>query len=238
MSACHAHDAPLVSHIHSCTQSPPPFSHARAGFWGIKIPIFVILHIASIFITSEQIIRYGWFAAVGAVLFIFVQIVLLISVAYSINKFTVQTKESNGWKAANLLMSLVMLAIAVAVVVVAARWFTMGGKCRLNSFFLYSCVALVRCHVCMCGVVAVLTPPPPGTTGCSHHLPSKSGGCYFHCICGHCVWVVAGAHRAVCTKHMQPIPHSEQFCSAAAMEFRHHGAHQHCSDSVRCTSYS
>ncbi|KAI9350162.1 serine incorporator/TMS membrane protein [Obelidium mucronatum] len=109
------------------------------GYWALKATLWAGLIVLCFFIPNSLVV--GWamsFAAVGAVLFILVQIVLLIDFAYTISEVLLEWWESTeDRKFLVVLIGLTFTSFLTSLIVTGFMyaWFA-PSQCHLNQFFI------------------------------------------------------------------------------------------------------
>ncbi len=118
----------------------------------LKIILWLGMIVGTLFIPTAAMSVFAHIAAVGAGIFIVVQIIVLLDFAYGWNVSWVSRGEDNkGWLVAVLVCSVVMLAGCVALVVLMGAWMIQGGGCgREIAFIVITCLAIAVFTVVSC----------------------------------------------------------------------------------------
>jgi len=108
------------------------------GFWPVKVLVLVILIILAYLIPNKALVWYGYAAMIGAIFFIFVQILLLVDFAYDWNDKWVAKERYKS-----VLASSIVIYIASAVgIILMFVWFGNSSSCGLNIFLIIFCALL------------------------------------------------------------------------------------------------
>eukprot|EP00294_Goniomonas_avonlea_P003648 CAMPEP_0114549446 /NCGR_PEP_ID=MMETSP0114-20121206/5530_1 /TAXON_ID=31324 /ORGANISM="Goniomonas sp, Strain m" /LENGTH=265 /DNA_ID=CAMNT_0001734125 /DNA_START=263 /DNA_END=1057 /DNA_ORIENTATION=- len=100
------------------------------SWWGIKIPVWAVLHVGAVFLpASFYIDGYGYVAFAGAVVFLLIQILLLIDIAYAMYQSWLE-----NMKPLILALSIFCYVVAIGFVALEFTWFS-GAGCARNNFF-------------------------------------------------------------------------------------------------------
>ncbi|KAK5584200.1 hypothetical protein RB653_005808 [Dictyostelium firmibasis] len=110
------------------------------GYWPLKILLLGILIFVSFFITNPFFRIYSWISIFCAAIFIFIQLLLLVDFAYSLNESCVRKIEDEGsdgkkWFVLLCVLSFGCIAISVAGTVVMLVFFG-KGNCSINQFYI------------------------------------------------------------------------------------------------------
>lgn len=116
------------------------------GFWGIKY-LIVIAGVFGAFFIPEGSFGTVWmyFGMIGAFLFIFVQLILIVDFAHSwaenwVSKY--EQTESKKWYAALLIAMFVLYALSISGYIFLFYRYTKSNYCGLNKFFITSNIIL------------------------------------------------------------------------------------------------
>ncbi|EAL66846.1 TMS membrane protein/tumour differentially expressed family protein [Dictyostelium discoideum AX4] len=110
------------------------------GYWPLKILLLGVLIFVSFFIPNSFFRVYTWISIFSAAIFIFIQLVLLIECAYSLNESCVRKIEDEGhsgkkWYVLLCVLSFGSIALAVAGTVLMLVFYG-RGSCSINQFYI------------------------------------------------------------------------------------------------------
>ncbi|CAM9570030.1 unnamed protein product [Scytosiphon promiscuus] len=122
-------DAAFFSLMALCACCSPEFNH---GFWGFKFLLWMVLLVATLFITNDvfDTTGYVWVARVGAFVFSIMQQIVLIDLAYRINDGLVEKANAHGDETDEAKPFLAAL-LAISTVLYA------GSLCAIGAMFHY-----------------------------------------------------------------------------------------------------
>jgi len=108
------------------------------GYWLIKIAVVIGLTVVAYFIPTPFFVVFGWICLFGAAVFILIQLMLLIELAYSwadnwLAKY--EEGESKIWYWLLLLSTIGMYAVCITATVLIFVFFYKGEECWLNILF-------------------------------------------------------------------------------------------------------
>eukprot|EP00158_Paraphelidium_tribonemae_P003862 Partr_v1_DN26419_c0_g1_i1_m24149 putative serine incorporator len=107
------------------------------GFWGPKIVLYILFMVAAFYLPNSFFIVYGYLAMFFAGLFIMIQLILLIDLAYRTSEKCLDEYENTGDQKWMVVLSGGTILMIVAFFVITGflySWFAHGG-CSLNQFF-------------------------------------------------------------------------------------------------------
>ncbi|XP_008319400.1 serine incorporator 1 [Cynoglossus semilaevis] len=112
------------------------------GFWFFKFAALVAITVGAFYIPDGPF-TYTWFiiGAIGAFLFILIQLVLLVDFAHSLNETWVdkmESENSRGWYAALLVVTVLLYVLSFTAVVLFFVFYTKPDGCSINKFFIGS----------------------------------------------------------------------------------------------------
>lgn len=138
--------------------SKDPRQGIQNGFWAIKYLVLIGTMVGAFFIPEENLFGKVWmyFGLVGGFLFILIQLVLIIDFAHGwaeswVNKY--EETESKGWYAALLFFTFLHFAICIAAIVLFYIYYTAGGSCTLQKFF-------ISFNLILCFILSVVSIVP------------------------------------------------------------------------------
>lgn len=134
--------------------SKDPRAGIQNGFWGLKYLLVIGGIIGAFFIPEGSFgSTWMWFGMIGGFLFILIQLILIIDFAHSWAEAWVgnyEETESRGWFFALMGMSVLCYAFSIAGIVLLYVFFTTGGSCDLNKFF-------ISINLIFCIIVSVIS---------------------------------------------------------------------------------
>jgi serine incorporator 1/3 len=106
------------------------------GFWGPKIILWLLLIVATFFIPEHFFLVWGqYFAFFGAMLFVFLGLILLVDLAHTYAEYClekIENYDSTGWRVLLIGSTLGMYAISLAMTIVMYIYFARSG-CQMNQ---------------------------------------------------------------------------------------------------------
>ncbi|XP_036618416.1 serine incorporator 5 isoform X1 [Trichosurus vulpecula] len=113
-------------------------AYIHNGFWFIKLLLLVAMCSGAFFIPDQDTFLKAWryVGAIGAFLFIGIQLILLVEFAHKWNKnWTAGTVHNKMWYAFLALVTLLMYTIAVGALILMAWFYTREEGCLQNKIF-------------------------------------------------------------------------------------------------------
>ncbi|XP_075397333.1 serine incorporator 5 isoform X1 [Tenrec ecaudatus] len=114
-------------------------AHIHNGFWFFKLLLLVAMCSGAFFIPDQESFLNAWryVGAVGAFIFIGIQLMLIVEFAHKWNKnWTAGTATNKLWYASLSLMTLIMYSIATGGLILMAVFYTQREGCMENKIFL------------------------------------------------------------------------------------------------------
>eukprot|EP00008_Paramoeba_atlantica_P008322 CAMPEP_0201481200 /NCGR_PEP_ID=MMETSP0151_2-20130828/5503_1 /ASSEMBLY_ACC=CAM_ASM_000257 /TAXON_ID=200890 /ORGANISM="Paramoeba atlantica, Strain 621/1 / CCAP 1560/9" /LENGTH=338 /DNA_ID=CAMNT_0047863285 /DNA_START=250 /DNA_END=1263 /DNA_ORIENTATION=- len=99
----------------------------HTSFWCVKFCVYLLLFVTAFFIPNEFYYVYKWFALIGAIIFIFLQLFLLIDFAHTLNTTWVKNYEedqSKKWVIALSFVTFLSFAVALALNVLSYVYYS------------------------------------------------------------------------------------------------------------------
>lgn len=111
------------------------------GFWLVKLVALVALSVLAFFLPTDLYVVYGWAALIGATVFLFFQLVLLVDFAHSWTEAWIERwnddDENKGWYYALVAATLAQYLIAIGLIIAMYILFTSGGdRCGMNAIYI------------------------------------------------------------------------------------------------------
>ncbi|XP_066237780.1 serine incorporator 5 isoform X2 [Saccopteryx leptura] len=114
-------------------------AYIHNGFWFFKLLLLAAMCSGAFFIPDQETFLHAWryVGAVGALLFIGIQLILLVEFAHKWNKnWTAGTAHNKLWYAALALVTLIMYSIATGGLILMAVFYTQRDGCTENKILL------------------------------------------------------------------------------------------------------
>ncbi|XP_066129757.1 serine incorporator 5 [Saccopteryx bilineata] len=114
-------------------------AYIHNGFWFFKLLLLAAMCSGAFFIPDQETFLHAWryVGAVGALLFIGIQLILLVEFAHKWNKnWTAGTAHNKLWYAALALVTLIMYSIAAGGLILMAVFYTQRDGCMENKILL------------------------------------------------------------------------------------------------------
>ena len=106
------------------------------GFWGPKIIVWLLFVVVTWFIPESFFLVWGqYFAFIGAMLFVFLGLILLVDLAHTYAEFClekIENYDSTGWRVLLIGSTLGMYALSLAMTIIMYVFFA-GGGCQMNQ---------------------------------------------------------------------------------------------------------
>eukprot|EP00301_Raphidiophrys_heterophryoidea_P016440 c26015_g1_i1.p1 GENE.c26015_g1_i1~~c26015_g1_i1.p1 ORF type:complete len:424 (-),score=100.58 c26015_g1_i1:210-1481(-) len=131
--------------------SENPRAVFQNDFFALKWLVLAISTVGCLFVSNQTAIEYGYVAAVGGGLFLFLGIVLLLEFAYSWNDTWVERLDSTGekfWAYLIVGCSTVMYGLSIAVWVLLLKFFG-GDDCKHTNAFVSITIVLSVISTCI-----------------------------------------------------------------------------------------
>jgi len=136
-------------------------SQLNNGWWALKIPLLFIFIIGDFFIPGEFFTIYAWASVFGAGAFIFIQLILLLDLAYSWSESWVEKwnynivdgSQNKIWYYSLLGCSLFFFLVAAVMNVMLYILFCEDGKCWYNPL-------MITVNLVICIILIVLSVHP------------------------------------------------------------------------------
>mmetsp|Transcript_44945 Transcript_44945/g.70460 ORF Transcript_44945/g.70460 Transcript_44945/m.70460 type:complete len:479 (+) Transcript_44945:151-1587(+) len=123
-----------------------PRIQIHTALWPLKIGFWLVMHLAVLFMPADFFLGFGWFALIGAIFFLLVQIIIFIEWIYEWNESWIAQDGPENitglWHMAILGVSFVAFGITIAMTVVMFLWFGKNtaepgaeGGCEVYTFF-------------------------------------------------------------------------------------------------------
>jgi len=131
------------------------------GWWALKIPLLFFFIIGDFFIPGEFFTVYAWASVFGAGAFIFIQLILLLDLAYSWSESwvakwqydIVDGNENKKWYYALLGCTLFFFLVAIVMNVMLYILFCEDAKCWYNPL-------MITINIVVCIILVVLSVHP------------------------------------------------------------------------------
>jgi len=126
------------------SDSQNPRAVVQNDFFSVKWLMLAVATVGCLFISNQSAIEYGYVAAVGGGLFLFIGIVLLMEFAYSWNDMWVEKLDSTGEKIWGYLIvgsSFVMYGLSIAIWVILLVFWG-GDHCTHTNTFVAITIVL------------------------------------------------------------------------------------------------
>ncbi|KNC82237.1 hypothetical protein SARC_05479 [Sphaeroforma arctica JP610] len=153
-------------------------------WWAVKVVVIFLLLLAAFFIPNEFFYSWGIVGLIGATLFIFVQLLLLVDFAFDWSESWIarwEEDDTNQWYIALLSCTFGMLGLTLALTVIMYVHYIGHGDCSLNVFF-------ITTNLLGCITVCFLSIAP----AVQEHN-EKSGLLQAACVCLYASYLVFGA---------------------------------------------
>jgi len=126
------------------SDSHNPRAVAQNDFFSLKWLMLALAVVGCLFMSNESVIQYGYVAAVGGGMFLFIGIILLLEFAYSWNDSWVEKYDTSGekiWAYLIVASSFVMYGLSIAVWVLLLVFWG-GDHCKHTNAFVAVTIVL------------------------------------------------------------------------------------------------
>ncbi|XP_039591271.1 serine incorporator 3-like isoform X1 [Polypterus senegalus] len=115
-------------------------AYLHNGYWCIKIAAIISLLVGAFFIPDGNFTQVWFgFGVAGAVIYILIQLLYLVSFAHTLNISWLQKVEDGNsklWKAALICVMMICYGISIAAVVLLCKYYTTPDGCTRNKCFI------------------------------------------------------------------------------------------------------
>ncbi|KAI3654221.1 hypothetical protein MP228_000940 [Amoeboaphelidium protococcarum] len=108
------------------------------GYWGIKLLIIVALTVTCFYLPNSMILAYGGVATFTSGIFILIQLVLLIDMAYRWSEICLEKYEESDDRSWMVILAGGSILMLIGSIVITGFLFAYYGmpQCKLNQFFI------------------------------------------------------------------------------------------------------
>ncbi|KMZ73502.1 Serine incorporator [Zostera marina] len=116
----------------------------HSSWWSAKIILWMIFMIFPFIIPSDFVLFYGKIAHLGAGIFLFIQLISVISLITLLNDYFRMGNNAERCRIQVLFISITAYIVALLFIILMYIWYAPNPSCKINIFFITMTLALIQ----------------------------------------------------------------------------------------------